>query len=119
MGDDDRSEQVWVVEEVRRRIAARDVAGALDRYTDAVVYEFPFAAPPALNRHAGKAAIERCLGRLMAVTTRIALENVRVQPCMAPHRVLAAFDGDWDLTNGRAYRNTYIAVIEFRDGRVQ
>ena len=121
MAGDRVTENTAVVGEFLRRLADRDVAGALDLFTDDVVVEFPFAPPTLPDRHEGKAAFARFLTGALGGTRRMAFAAVRVEPLAAADRVavVAEFRGDWELVNGRHYRNTYIVLAELRDGRIQ
>jgi ketosteroid isomerase-like protein len=111
-------QNAMVVREILRCIDAREVQGVPARCTDDVVYEFPFAPPGVRDRCEGKAALERFITGVVGLTRRTTIEDARITPMTTPDRVLAEFRGDWELANGRPYRNTYVVIADLRDGRV-
>jgi len=94
-----------------------DRAGELvDCYTDDWALELPFADPPVHlegSREVGAYLASR-LGTFV-----FTLSLTAVHECLDPDLLVAEYESDGHVTHtGRPYRNTYIALWRFRDGKV-
>jgi len=87
-----------------------------DAYTDDYVLELPFADPP--QRLEGRAEVMAYVTpRLGTFVFRLRLE--RVHECIDPDLLVAEYTSDGHAApTGKPYRNTYIGLWRFRDGRI-
>ena len=92
---------------------AGELAGC---YTEDWVLELPFGDPP--QRLVGAGEVRDYLaGRSGAFVFTLRL--TAVYECVDPDLLVAEYESDGHVShNGRPYRNTYIGLWRFRDGRV-
>ena len=106
-------------EAFRRAMAAvsrGDVEAQMVEYTEDAVMEFPFADPPTTVE--GKAAMTDYL-RWAFQILEMDIAITAVHPGADPDHVVAEFTSQGRvLTSGKPYANSYVAVIQFRDGRI-
>ena len=92
---------------------AGELAGC---YTEDWVLELPFGDPPQCLKGAGEVR-DYLAGRSGAFVFTLRL--TAVHECVDPDLLVAEYESDGHVShNGRPYRNTYIALWRFRDGRV-
>lgn len=93
-----------------------DVAGQLDSFTDDAVLELPYADPPV--RLEGKEAIEAHVGPALE-TFKFRLDITAVYECADPDSLVLEYTSEgYVTTTGKMYRNSYIGIVRFRDGRI-
>jgi len=94
-----------------------DRAGELvDCYDPDWVLELPFGDPPV--RLEGAREIGRYLAPRLG-TFRFTLRLTAVHECLDPDLLVVEYESDGVATpTGRPYRNTYVALWRFRDGKV-
>ena len=106
-------------EMVERSFAAvgqGDVAGQLESCTDDIVLELPYADPPV--RLEGKDAIRAHVGPALE-TFQFRLAITEVHECADPDTLVLEYTSEGRVTTtGKAYVNSYIGVIRFRDGLI-
>jgi ketosteroid isomerase-like protein len=107
------------LEGVKRSFAAvseGDVAGQLEGFTDDAVLELPYADPPV--RLEGKAAIRDHLEPALRIF-QFRLDITEVYESVDPDLLILEYKSEGKVTTtGKAYSNTYIGVVRFRDGKV-
>ncbi len=104
---------------LRRAIAAigtGDPAALAGLYTDDYVLELPYSDPP--KRLEGMAEVmEHVAPQLGTFVFTLSLTDLH--DCVDPDLLVAEYTSDGHVsTTGRPYRNTYIALWRFRDGRI-
>ena len=114
-------------EDVRRRhrelversfaaVSRGDVGGQLESCTHDMVLELPYADPPV--RLEGKEAIRAHVGPALE-TFSFRLEITNVYECADPDTLVLEYTSEGRVTTtGKAYANSYIGVIHFRDGLI-
>ena len=92
---------------------AGELAGC---YTSDWILELPFADPPV--RLDGACEIGAYLASRLG-TFVFTLSLTAVHECLDPDLLVVEYESDGHVTHtGRPYRNTYIALWRFRDGKV-
>lgn len=106
-----------IVREAFEGVGAGDARRQLAQYTDDMVLELPFSDPP--RRIVGKQAALEMLTAAFDVY-KMVLTITDVHECADPDELIVEFESDGHLTTTqKSYRNTYIAVFRFRDGKIQ
>jgi ketosteroid isomerase-like protein len=97
-------------------IGAGDATHQLAHYTDDLVLELPYAAPP--KRIEGKdAALSFLRGALASFALELTIDEVHAG--LDPDELIVEFSGTGThRPTGSAYANRYIAVFGFRDGMI-
>ncbi len=92
------------------------VGELVDCYDPDWVLELPFGDPPV--RLEGAREIGRYLAPRLG-TFRFTLRLTAVHECLDPDLLVVEYESDGVATpTGRPYRNTYVALWRFRDGKV-
>ncbi|WP_406295555.1 nuclear transport factor 2 family protein [Embleya sp. NBC_00888] len=111
-----RAHHVRIAERLLAAVGAGDRGAQVACYHPDVVLEFPYAAPPV--RIEGRDAVDAYLAIALGVF-ELRLTVTRVHDCVDPDTVIVEFTGEGRARpTDRAYANTYIAVLAFRDGLV-
>ncbi len=94
-----------------------DRAGELaECYTSDWILELPFADPP-VRLDGGRQIGAYLASRLGTFVFTLSLTDVH--ECVDPDLLVAEYESDGHVTHtGKPYRNTYIALWRFRDGKV-
>jgi ketosteroid isomerase-like protein len=94
-----------------------DRAGELvDCYTEDWILELPFADPP-VRLEGGREIGTYLAARLGTFVFTLSL--TAVHECLDPDLLVAEYESDGHVSHtGKPYRNTYIALWRFRDGKV-
>jgi len=94
-----------------------DRAGDLARcYTPDWVLELPFSDPPRVLR--GGAEVREYLASKLGIFV-FTLSLTAVHECLDPDLLVAEYESDGHVAHtGKPYRNAYIALWRFRDGKV-
>ena len=86
---------------------------------DDLVLEFPYAHSIKMpGRVVGKKAAVEYLNGVMKHFTGLAFESVVVNPMADPDCVVIEYCGGCKLASGKAYRQVYITVQKFKDGKM-
>jgi uncharacterized protein len=97
-------------------VSRGDVGGQLEHCTEDMVLELPYADPPV--RLEGKEAIRAHVGPALE-TFSFRLDIHRVIECADPDTLVLEYTSEGRVVpSGRAYANSYIGVVQFRDGRI-
>ena len=97
-------------------VAAASADRMLEAWTDDLVYEERFSDPP--RRIEGKPAARTYFSKAGKVF-RMTLELTAVHECLDPDELVLEYTSQGQIvTTGDAYRNSYIGVYRFRDGRI-
>ncbi len=92
---------------------AGDLAGC---YTPDWVLELPFSDPPRVLR--GGAEVREYLASKLGIFV-FTLSLTAVHECLDPDLLVAEYESDGHVAHtGKPYRNAYIALWRFRDGKV-
>ncbi len=88
----------------------------LEHCTDDYVLELPYADPP--KRIVGKEVVREYLAAALGIF-QISLTLHDVYECIDPNRLVLEYESTGSVTTtGKPYQNRYIAVVEFRDGKI-
>ena len=105
-----------VLEQAMGAIGTDDRETLANLYTEDWVLELPFSEPP--KRLEGAAEIAAYLGPQMG-RFEFTLSLVDVHPCVDPDLLVAEYTSEGRAAaTGKPYRNTYIGLWRFRDGRI-
>ena len=111
-----RSANIAAVEAAFRGVSNADAVEQMAQYTDDVVMELPYTAPP--KRVEGKADALIYLATAFRVF-HLRLTITEVHACLDPDELVVEFVSDGVVaTTGKSYANQYINVFRFRDGKI-
>ena len=105
-----------VLEQAMAAIGTGDREMLANLYTEDWVLELPFSDPP--KRLEGAAEIAAYLGPQMG-RFEFTLSLVDVHSCVDPDLLVAEYTSEGRVAaTGKPYRNTYIGLWRFRNGRI-
>lgn len=114
--DDHRQRNFDVVQRAFAAVGAGDADAQVANYTEDIVLEFPFTDPPTIV--SGRTAVHERLKNAFKVF-HFNLTISEVHACLDPDELIVEFTGSGSyLPNGAPYENRYIAVFNFRDGKI-
>lgn len=118
MDDDERRRRNQdVVREMLREFSAGNPAGQLAHCADDIVYEAPYYATMGVKR--GKEQLAAMLSAVEERFDSVLYEVVDFIDALDPDVVVAEVRGDHPVRGSdRRYRNHYLMILQFRDGRV-
>lgn len=97
-------------------VSAGDADAQVTNYTENIVLEFPFTDPPTVV--SGRSAVHERLKNAFKVF-QFDLIISDVHACLDPDELIIEFTGSGSyLPNSAPYENRYIAVFNFRDGKI-
>lgn len=99
-------------------LMAKDLPGWVDLFAEDANMELPFHPPGFHSERHGRAAIERTMGEAFEVWEAVHFTEPVVYETTDPDVVIVETSGDIKLSTGGHYRNTFIMVFFFRDGKV-
>ena len=86
---------------------------------DDLVLEFPYAHSVHMpGRVVGKKAAVEYLGGVMKHFTGLVFHDVVISPMDDPSTVIVEYSGGCKLPTGKAYKQVYITVQKFKDGKM-
>jgi len=95
----------------------RNMDGWYDHLHDDIVMEFPFGASVGMpTRLEGKAAAS-ALFAAVATAVQVRFRDIVIHPMLDPGRFTVEYRG-YSEPNGKVYDQTYISIVEFRDGKM-
>ena len=99
-------------------IATGDVDALSQHWHDEIVFEAPFSFTGKPSRTAGKQAVYDRLSTSYSLVS-MAFHITEVYELTDPDRFLVEYDSDGHmLGTGERYQNSYITLVEFRDGLI-
>lgn len=99
-------------------IATGDVDALSQLWHDEIVFEAPFSFTGKPSRTAGKQAVYDRLSTSYGLVS-MAFHITEVYELTDPDRFLVEYDSDGRmLGSGERYQNSYITLVEFRDGLI-
>ena len=97
-------------------VGAGDADAQVANYTEDISLEFPFTDPPTVVT--GRDAVFERLTNAFKVF-QFSLNISEVHACLDPDELIVEFTGAGSyLPNGAPYENRYIAVFNFRNGKI-
>jgi ketosteroid isomerase-like protein len=106
--DEHRQRNFDVVLRAFAAVGAGDADAQVANYTEDIVLEFPFTDPP---------VHERLTKAFKVFQFDLTISDVHA--CLDPDELIVEFTGSGSyLPNGAPYENRYIAVFNFRDGKI-
>ena len=95
----------------------RNMDGWYDHLHDDIVMEFPFGASVGMpTRVEGKAAASALFGAVVA-GVQVQFRDIVIHPMLDPGHFTVEYRG-YSEPNGKVYDQTYISLLEFRDGKM-
>jgi len=109
--------------ELVQRVLATVSAGAFDQLpgymADDLVFELPYGPDFMPNPIEGLEAWNQMQLLTFAMFSSFALELVEIHDCLDPDELVAEYRSEAVVArNGNDYRNEYIGVFRFRDGKI-
>ena len=117
--DEKRSVNRQVVSTVLATVSAGRFGELADHVTDDLVFELPYGPDFMPNPIEGRDAWNEMQLMTFKLFSSFTLELVEVHECIDPDELIAEYRSDAVVErNGNAYRNRYIGVFRFRDGKI-
>jgi hypothetical protein len=114
-----RSANREVLSTVIDTISAGKLDQLADHVTDDLVFELPYGPDFMPNPIEGREAWNQMQLMTFKLFSSFALELIEVHDCVDPDELIAEYRSDAIVErNGNAYRNRYIGVFRFRDGKI-
>jgi len=115
-----RAEHRATTVELLRRLGSQDFAGACALLAEDVVCDWPFPPTPQSPRELrGRATMEAFFAGGMSAFEPYRYEVTRIFDLVDPRCVIAEYRSNSRLRkSGAPYRNQYLGIFAFRDGRV-
>jgi ketosteroid isomerase-like protein len=114
--DEQRVRNLAAIERALAALSKGDMAGYLAPFAEDAVFQLPFADPPV--RLNGKQAIEAQMGPALEML-EFQLDMTKVYECADRDVLVLEYTNQGRVTTtGKPYRNSYIAIARFRDGRI-
>ncbi|MFI5776009.1 nuclear transport factor 2 family protein [Nocardia sp. NPDC051570] len=109
---------IATINEYFARSSAKDFDGMLKLCTDDVEMRIPYQPPGFPNKGTGKAEV-RQMSAAAERYDRVEQRVVSAEPMLDPNGWLVETKGDMVVrSTGRPYRNDYLNVVRFRDGKI-
>jgi ketosteroid isomerase-like protein len=117
--DEKRAVNRQVVNTVLDTVSAGKFDQLADYVTDDLLFELPYGPDFMPNPIEGRDAWNQMQLMTFKLFSSFALELVEVHDCVDPDELIAEYRSDAVVErNGNAYRNRYIGVFGFRDGKI-
>lgn len=117
--EDKRTANRAVVDTVLRTVSAGQFDRLAEHVTDDLVFELPYGPDFMPDPVVGREAWNEMQLMTFALFSSFALELVEVHDCLDPDELIAEYRSTAVVArNGNDYRNRYIGVFRFRDGRI-
>jgi uncharacterized protein len=117
--DDKRAANRQVVSTVLDTVSAGKFEQLVDYVTDDLVFELPYGPDFMPNPIEGRDAWNQMQLMTFKLFSSFALALVEMHDCVDPDELIAEYRSDAVVArNGNAYRNRYIGVFRFREGRI-
>jgi ketosteroid isomerase-like protein len=119
--DDDakREENRALVEAVIAKISAGEFDRVGDHLADDLVFELPYGPEFIPNPVVGLAAWNQLQSATFPLFRDFTLQLVAMYDCVDPDLLIAEYRSDAVVVrNGNAYRNEYVGVFRFGDGKI-
>ncbi|MFI7000815.1 nuclear transport factor 2 family protein [Nocardia sp. NPDC050175] len=118
MYDEERERKIAIIGQFFELASVKDFEGFLALCTDDVRMSIPFQLPGFPNQGEGKDEIRRMTADVDRYD-RYTISVVKVEPMLNPDSFLVETKGDMVVhSTGRPYRNDYLNIIRFRDGKI-
>jgi ketosteroid isomerase-like protein len=99
-------------------IQAGDLSDLLERCTDDVVFEFPFAPADRPGRVEGRDAVREYLGPIFARTQTQGLSSLVMHQTVDLAVAVIEFTATAQISGGPAREVSYVVVLTVRDGQI-
>lgn len=107
-----------IFEQAQPGIQAGDLSDLLERCTDDVVFEFPFAPADRPQRVEGRDAVREYLGPIFARTQTQGLSSLVMHQTVDPAVAVIEFTATAQIGGGPAREASYVVVLTVRDGQI-
>ena len=116
---DRRASNQAVLREVMATISAGEFDRLAEFMTDDLVFELPYGPDFMPERFDGLETWDQMQRATFGMFTSFRLEPLLFHDCLDPDQLIAEYRSEATVArNGNDYRNRYIGVLRFRDGRI-
>ncbi|MFI6212742.1 nuclear transport factor 2 family protein [Nocardia brasiliensis] len=117
--DEDRDRMRAVIETFYDRTSAKDMTGVLDLCTDDLRMRIPFDPVVAVREVNGKEVLRGISQQALEMYDSYRQIVTSIEPMLDPNVWLVTVKGDLVVrSTGLPYRNDYLTVFRFRDGKI-
>ena len=117
--DEKRAANRQVVSTVLATVSAGEFDKLADFVTDDLVFDLPYGPDFMPNPVLGREAWNQMQLMTFELFSSFALELIEVHDCLDPDELIAEYRSEAVVArNGNDYRNRYIGVFRFRDGKI-
>jgi ketosteroid isomerase-like protein len=113
-----REENLAVLKEIFASISSGNFDGMLDHTAEDLTFELPYGPegfPPSFDR----ASFDSMQKYTFKLFSKFSIGLVDHHPCLDPDMVIAEYASEAEVAkSGKPYKNRYIGVFRFRDGKV-
>jgi ketosteroid isomerase-like protein len=99
-------------------LMAKDLPGWVDLFAEDANMELPFHPPGFHAERHGRNAIERTMGEAFEVWEEVHFTGPTLYETTDPDVVIAETSGNIKLSTGGHYRNTFIMLFFFSEGKI-
>ncbi|MFG1793766.1 nuclear transport factor 2 family protein [Nocardia sp. NPDC049149] len=118
MADDDREQKMATIEKFYQLSSVKDFEGFLALCTDDVHMSIPYQLPGFPSSADGKDQIRQTSSAVDRYQP-YAMWATKIEPMLDPDSFLVESKGDMVVeATGRPYRNDYLNIFRFRDGKI-
>ncbi|WP_167837580.1 nuclear transport factor 2 family protein [Nocardia altamirensis] len=118
MAHDDRAQKMATIEKFYQLTSVKDFEGFLALCTDDVHMSIPYQLPGFPNSADGKDQIRQTSSAVDRYE-RYAMWVTKIEPLLDSDSFLVETKGDMVVeSTGRPYRNDYLNIFRFRDGKI-
>ncbi len=108
-----------IVRSVLRHITNGEYDQLANYVTEDLQFELPYAAAPIPNRFDGRDVWDGMQRQTFQMFTSFKNEPLQFYATAAPDMLIAEYESDAVVArNGKSYRNRYVGVFRFRDGKI-
>ena len=116
---DRRASNRALIEQVMATISAGEFERLAEFMTDDLVFELPYGPDFMPDTFNGLETWDQMQRATFGLFTSFRLEPVHFHDCLDPDQVIAEYRSEAVVArNGNDYRNRYIGVLRFRDGKI-
>ncbi|WP_378742480.1 nuclear transport factor 2 family protein [Nocardia brasiliensis] len=118
MADEDRARKVAIIEQFFEFTSAKEFEKLFALFTDDVRMSIPYQLPGFPSHVEGMDAMRRSTAAMDRYERNINVVG-KIEPMLDPDSFLVESKGDMVVQEtGRPYRNDYLNVFRFRDGKI-
>ncbi|MFD6158112.1 nuclear transport factor 2 family protein [Nocardia sp. NPDC060256] len=117
--DEDRARMRAVIETFYERTSAKDMTGVLELCTEDLQTRIPFDPIVSVREIKGKEVLRAVAAEALEMYDSYRQIVTSIEPLLDPNTWLATVKGDLLVrSTGLPYRNDYLTIFRFRDGKI-